>query len=165
MNRFTAQRRIRSSFAILAAAAVVSAPAWAVKEGQWEFTSTMKIPGMTMPQMPQGMQMPPGMKMPAMGPNGMTHTFQTCVTNDKPVPKNDSAHEDCKVTRMDRSGDTVTWSATCTTPQGTMQGDGSATYSGDTMQSSMTMNGTTEHGPMTVQQTTTGRYLGACPAK
>lgn len=137
------------------------------KEGKWDYTSQMKMDGG--PQMPAGIQLPPGVKlppgvqMPQFGPNGMTMNFSRCVTKDDLVPKNDQGKEKCTVTKMDRKGNTVNWAATCDTPQGKAQGEGTATYTSDTMTATMTTTiNDKEMGKIKMTQNMTGRYAGAC---
>lgn len=132
--------------------------------GKWEYTAEMEIPGMpAMPQLPPGVQLPPGMKMPQMGPGGIKTTFTRCLTEEDLVPNNDRGQEHCTVTKMERSGNKVNWSATCETPNGTATGQGTATYSGDSMEATMTVKGSSpETGPFEMKQKTHGRYLGPC---
>lgn len=142
--------------ATMAAIVFLSVPSRAagVKPGRWEFTS--QIQGMQMPQLPPGVQLPPNIHM---GNGGTTYT--TCITGDNPVPTN--GHQSCTLDNMSRSGDTVSWQSTCRTPRGVMHGTGQATYSGDTMHSTMTIDG--DGGAMHMTQVTSGRYLGPCTAR
>ncbi len=148
---------------------VLPAMADGLKEGKWEYTTEMQFgggmgmpQGQAMPKLPQGVQLPPGMKMPQFGPKGMTTTFQRCMTNDKPVPTDDKGPQKCEVKKMDRSGNTVKWVMHCAGKGGDMDGEGAATYTGDTMTSEMKMTGSHDGQPIDVTQKTTGKYLGAC---
>lgn len=137
------------------------------KEGKWEYSSTMKMDGgPQMPaemQLPPGVKLPPGVQMPQFGPKGMTMNFSRCITKDDMVPKNDQGREKCTVTKMDQKGNTVNWAATCDTPQGKADGEGTATYSGDTMTAKMTTTiNDKEMGKVKMTQDMTGRYVGAC---
>jgi hypothetical protein len=132
-----------------------------VKEGKWEFTSEMQVEGMPkMPELPAGMKLPDGMAVSSKG-NTMRTTVTKCVTNQDMVPA-DEKDKNCKVTKMERRGNTVNWSVVCTDKEGKTTGDGTATYSGNTMRSKMVMN--TQSGGYSGKQEvkTTGRYLGPC---
>jgi hypothetical protein len=128
------------------------------KLGKWEYTTSMQMPGMpAMPALPPGVQLPAGMKI---GGGGISRTFEHCVTKEDFVPREE---KDCTVTKNDRKGGTITWAATCNTPQGKADAQGSATYTGDTMKGSTHMTGTTSDGhPFEMTQEMTGKYLGAC---
>ena len=139
--------------------AVVTA-AWAQgpKIGQWEYQSEMTIPGVSLP---------PGMSMPQMSGDGMVQrmSFRSCVTESEPVPMDRQGGHDCKLTRMDRKGDAVSWAVECQTPEGPMIGEGTGTYRGDRMDAVIKMKGTANGRPMEMTQKLQGRYLGPCPAK
>ena len=147
--------------------------AWAageIREGRWQYTSTVQMDGMpqmqNMPKMPEGMKLPPGMKMPSMGPNGMTTTYETCVTKDNPVPQNPEGESRCKTTRMERKGNRINWATSCTMKNGeTAQAEGEGSYSGD--RSEMTIKTHTTHKGQPIDSTmhVKGQYLGACAAK
>lgn len=150
-------------FAAGAAALLVAAqaPAAGVHEGRWQYTMTMDMPGM--PAMPKvdPSKLPPGMKLPQMDGHGMTMSFEHCVKDSDLVPRQE--RDECKTTKMDRKGNTVTWAAVCDSPQGKMNAEGSATYDGDTMTSTTHMTGTDRRGrPIDVTQKIKGRYLGPC---
>jgi hypothetical protein len=149
-----------ATFAFLLAAVAQSASA-DPKLGNWEYTTSVQVPGMPaqMPQLPPGVQLPPGLKMDG---GGLTHTFQHCVTKDDLVPKNE---KDCTITKQEHKGDTITWAATCNTPQGKADAEGTATYSDDAMKGSMHMKGMTAKGiPFEMTQQMSGKYLGECAA-
>ncbi|MGH6644823.1 MAG: DUF3617 domain-containing protein [Solimonas sp.] len=142
--------------------AAQAASAAGIHEGRWAYTMTMDMPGM--PAMPKvdASKLPPGMNLPQRTANGISMNFEHCVTNADLVPKND-AQDRCKVTRMDRQGDTVNWASICDSPQGKMEATGTATYSGDTMTSTTHMTGTDARGkPIDMTQKISGRYVGAC---
>jgi hypothetical protein len=140
----------------------VPATAAGIKAGKWEFTTTMQ--GIPMPKLPPGVQLPPNVHM-----GGNTTTFTTCITGEHAVPQNPSGpggpggRGDCTVGNTSVSGGTVSWSEVCRTGRGEMHGTGKATYSGDAMQSTTTID-MVENGEqaMHMTQTTTGRYLGPC---
>lgn len=159
--------RMQWTVAVLGLA--VSAAALAdPREGKWEYSSTMKMDGgpampAQTPQLPPGVKLPPGMQMPQFGPKGMTMKHTQCLTKDNLVPKSDNGPEKCTITKMDRKGNTVNWAATCDTPQGKAQGEGTATYTDTTMTSTLVSHiNDKEMGKLKMTQETTGRYVGAC---
>ncbi|MFZ5776395.1 MAG: DUF3617 domain-containing protein [Thermodesulfobacteriota bacterium] len=147
---------------VLAIAGVASADE-TLKEGKWEFTTEVQMPGMAkMPELPAGVKLPPGMSMSSKG-NTMRTTQVKCITKEDMVPADQGKGKNtCKTTKMERRGNTVNWSVVCEEEGTRMLGDGVATYTGDTMQSTMTMT-TTRAGQTTKQDVKSmGRYLGAC---
>lgn len=131
-----------------------------IKPGRWEFTSQMQMPNM--PQLPPGTQLPPGVQMPAGGGLSASHT--SCIDPERAVPTD--PRPECKIDRMQRSGNTVNWSTTCTTAQGPVHSTGAAQYSGDTMQATVQTAIPQAGGrTMTTTQHIAGRYLGACAAR
>lgn len=148
------------------ACAVVVTPVLAaepVKEGRWQYTMQMDVPGMPKVEMPANVQLPPGMKLPQMGPKGMTVNYEHCITKDDLVPRNDKGQENCTITKKSQRGNTVDWAASCDTPHGKMKGEGTATYTADTMTSKTHLTGTDNRGqPIDITQNVSGRYLGAC---
>lgn len=143
----------------------LSAPLFAQagpKEGKWEYTTEMDVPGMPqMPKLPDNVKLPAGVQMPKMGPNGMLSTFTQCVSKGDWIPREQKGAEQCKVTRQEQSGNTMKWETVCTTPQGQVTGQGVATYQDTSMQATMKMSATGREGfAMTTR--IKGRYLGAC---
>jgi hypothetical protein len=159
---------VNKSFIAAMSLCAVSAAVFAadeIREGKWEYNVNMKMEGMPeMPKLPEGVKLPPGVTMPVMGgPNGINTTFQSCVTKDKPVPQQERGKQHCEQTRMDRSGNTVNYAVRCTDDTGgVIDGEGTATYSGDAMTSSMHMKGTSHGHPIDMTQSMTGKYLGPC---
>lgn len=125
---------------MLAAAPGLAGAGPNMQEGQWEITTTVDMPGM------------PG----AMPP--MKHT--QCITKNDlvPRPRSNQGNQDCTVTDMKTSGNTVTWAMTCK-GGGDMTGRGAITYSGDTFAGTFTMQ---MQGGMKMTQKMKGRRLGAC---
>lgn len=135
----------------------------AIREGKWEFTSEMQMEGMPqMPALPPGVKLPPGMSVSTRG-NTMRSTVVKCITKDDLVPASDQKTDNkCKTTKMERKGNTVTWNTVCTDGGMKMTGDGVATYTGEVMDSTMTMT-TQGQGQSTKQVVKTkGKYLGVC---
>jgi hypothetical protein len=122
-----------------------------VKPGMYEYKMTMEMAGM-----PKGM---PG--MPGMG--GQPMTMQHCVKqedidNGKFGDKN-NASKDCKVENFKMSGNTASYTMTCT-GKNEMKGDTRISFNdtGFVMDSNMTMS----HGgqPMSTKQHMESKYLG-----
>ena len=149
-----------SAVFVLAGAA---AGADGIREGRWEFTSEIQMEGMPkMPALPPGVKLPPGMSVSPRG-NSMHSKMVKCITKDDLVPASGQKTDNkCKMTRMERSGNTVKWSTVCTDKGMKMTGNGVATYTGESMGSTMTMT-TQSQGQSTTQIVKTkGKYLGAC---
>ncbi|HEX4896113.1 MAG TPA: DUF3617 family protein [Solimonas sp.] len=145
---------------LLLITAVTAASAEGLREGQWEYRSTMQVPGMpALPRLPEGLQ------LPQTGPQGMSMTYRHCVSAADPVPRDPEGMRSCKTTRLDRQGNTLHWAATCTTPYGTAEAEGQAQYQGDRMEGRMQLRGRDGRGqPFAMTQQLSGRYLGPCPA-
>ena len=134
-----------------------------IREGKWEFTSEMQMEGMPqMPALPPGVKLPPGMSVATRG-NTMRSTVVQCITKDDLVPASEQKTDNkCKTTRMERRGNTINWRVVCTGKDMEMTGDGVATYTGEVMDSTMTMI-TQGQGQSTKQVVKTkGKYLGVC---
>ena len=120
-----------------------------VKEGQWEYSMQMDaVPGM-----------PAGMKMPPM-------TFQRCLTAQD-VEKGGFAQKDgkmpdgCSVKDMKVSASGASWRMECTKdPKMTV--DSTMTFSGDGFAMKQAMQMDRGGQAMTMNNTFTGKYLGAC---
>lgn len=80
-----------------------------MQEGEWEITTKVEMPGMPM-------NMPP-----------MTH--RQCLTKDDFVPQNSQPGNECKISNVEVSGDTVTWVMQCNGQGGETKGTGEITYS------------------------------------
>jgi len=106
-----------------------------MKEGLWEITMTMEMPGMPM-------KMPP-------------RTWTQCMTKKNCVP-----HEtkDCKVIKSEFKGDVFTWVIECKTKEGTTTGSGRTVYKGDTFDGVIKV----KHGGMEMTQNLKGKWIGKC---
>ncbi|HMK55571.1 MAG TPA: DUF3617 domain-containing protein [Dissulfurispiraceae bacterium] len=109
-----------------------------MQDGLWEITTTVEMKGM-----PSGMMKP------------MTHT--SCLTHKDSVPEK-PAKSDCKMSDMNSSGNTVTWTMTC--PDSVSKGN--ITYSGSTFEG--TTDTTVNHGgqKMQVRNKMKGKRIGPC---
>jgi len=139
-----------------------------VKPGSWEYTTTMQMPNM--PPLPPGVQLPPGVHMQS-GPGGMTVTSTHCVTVGDPIAGLNQPHGpagagmQCSNDRMERNGSTVSWTGTCTMPDGgTVHSQGTAHYAGDRMEADVKTSTTPPQGGASTNTSmhVTGRYLGPC---
>jgi hypothetical protein len=111
-----------------------------MRDGYWELTTTMDMPGMPM-------KMPPT-------------TIKHCYTREdvKDEKKTITTDKNCTVTDMKRSGNKITWKMTCT---GKNAGEfsGETVYKGDVFDSSMKMLSQKQAMNMTIK----GKRLGNCP--
>jgi len=110
-----------------------------LKEGLWEITVQMEMPGMPM-------------EMPS-------HKFNQCITRDKAVPE-DPANKDCKMDYKNVTKDTVVWKMVCKDREGSLTGEGRITYNGDTFAGETKVK---ESGGMDMTQKMKGRWIGSCP--
>ena len=135
---------------LLAIALCVAALSWAafaqtpVREGNWEVTMQMEMPGVDV-------------KLP-------DFKSTQCITKEQlkdpaqALPQGiQDKNNDCKVSDYKPSGNKATWKLTCTIPV-PISGSGEITYTGDTYDGSMTM--TTGAGDMTMKYK--GKRLGDC---
>ena len=108
-----------------------------IQEGLWEITSTVKMQGMTIPPM----------------------TFSQCMTQADAVPRNGtSGEQDCEVTAVNTTENTVTWSMVCSGQAREMQGKGSITYHGDRFEGQMS----TKSMGMEIITEMQGERIGPC---
>jgi hypothetical protein len=125
--------------AALVAATVAHAGEGPIKEGLWEVTTKMDMPGM--PSMASGM------------------TVKHCYTKKDVeqaaamIPKNNN----CKVTNFKQSGNKASWAMQCTGPSA-MNGTGEMSYGPDSYQGTVTMQGQ----GMNMIQHISARRLGEC---
>jgi hypothetical protein len=144
--------------ALAATATTASRAADEIKSGRWQFTTQMQMPGAQ--QQPLAAQPQPGANP------GVSHT--ECISSANPVPaETQQGRLQCKRDRMERRGGTVTWSTTCTGPQGPpIRSDGVAQYTGDRMDGTVTTHVFGPDGkPVDNPGRITGRYLGPCGAR
>ena len=135
---------LKSIFLSLWTLLVVASWAWAlppvdVQEGEWEFNVTSEISGMAM-------QMPP-------------MTYKQCITGNDPVPESAQPGQECETRDVNVSGNKVTWTIHCKSPEGEITGRGRATYEKQSMQGTMTLN---VQG-MEMINSYKGRRVGPCP--
>lgn len=116
-----------------------------MKEGLWDITSKMEMPGMPFP-------IPP-----------MTHT--QCITEKDMIPKGKDVNDQgCKIVDQNISNNTVTWSMNCSQDGQVMKSTGKITYSGTTFAGEVKMNTANPMGDGNMDVTTvmSGKYIGEC---
>ena len=108
--------------------------------GKWEITTKTEMVGMSM-------------NMPL-----QTHT--QCLKEGDLIPQSKEANQECQVSDVKVSGDTVSWKTICSGKNGQMEGTGRVTYSGDRMEGAMDMviKGT----GMQVKNKISGQRMGDC---
>lgn len=124
------------TFMFLLAGQVLAGPQ--MNPGQWKITTTTEMAGMP--------------------PQSVTHT--QCMTSNDLVPMSQNASQECKISDIKKQGNTVSWKITCGGGSGKMNGTGSATYNGDTMNGAMNMT-IVSHGT-NVKNKISGKRIGPC---
>lgn len=147
-------------------AAVASAK---ITPGQWENTVEFVEVKLDESKFPPEMQ---GMIGPALeGMKGQVRTAKSCVSEEEasnPEAEMFSGNEnaDCEYDRFDFAGGKMNMAMTCEDPSsGTVKIVSEGTYTDQSYNMEMTVNLVNEKmGAMTISATSTGKYLGACPA-
>jgi hypothetical protein len=110
-----------------------------MKEGLWEITTKMHM---------QGMEMPP-----------VKHT--QCITKNDLVPQgSQQPGQECEITKIKTSGNSVTWTMKCTGQGGEVIGTGEITYSGESFKGTMTISMPQANMEMTSHLS--GKRIGKC---
>ncbi|CAD7780503.1 MAG: hypothetical protein KIIPBIDF_01586 [Candidatus Methanoperedenaceae archaeon GB50] len=109
-----------------------------MKEGLWQITMTIEMPGMPM-------QMPP-------------QTYTHCLTKKDMVPQKEEPNQECRMVKRDIEGDTVTWVMECKTSEGTAVFNGKVTYKGDSFEGIIKM----KQSGMEITQNLKGKWIGEC---
>jgi hypothetical protein len=115
-----------------------------IKDGLWEITGRLDMPGMPA-------NLPP-----------VKHT--QCLTGSAAVPHQPENAQDCKVSNLKQDGNGVSWAIQCRSPEGTVDNSGKATYRGDAMDGAMNVNVRDNRGKDVMKMTyrITGKRLGEC---
>lgn len=115
-----------------------------MKEGLWEITVKMDMPGMPM-------QMPP-------------QTYTHCLTHKDMVPqKKEEPGQSCKEIKREVKGDTVSWVVECPSPEGVVTSSGTVSYKGDAMDGVVKVRVPGgKQGGMEMTQHLKGRWIGQC---
>ena len=112
-----------------------------IKEGEWEMTKQINLPGM-------GMEMPP-------------KKFTQCLTKKDLIPQNYQSGQECKISDKKVVGNTVTWNLQCTGGHGgDMKGSGELTYAGKSLKGKVELKGA--QPDMTMISQISGHFLGDC---
>lgn len=114
--------------------------------GLWETVSTMKVTGVP-EQMAAMMKQPP-------------HTEQHCMS-EKDVMFN--ADQECTYDKNSVSAKNVTFVMSCPTQNGMSKGKGEVNFRGKKVDGWFEMVSDGPTGPMTMRNSFTSKYLGACP--
>ncbi len=136
----------------LLATALVSAPAHAaapnMKDGLWEITVKMEMPGM-----PAGMK--PQVRQQCFTKKDLEDPRKTAPSGGDPKDNR------CQMTDYKMQGNTATWNMACK-GEDAMTGSGSMTYSGTSYSGTNKM--TMKHGGQAQNMTMnySGRHLGEC---
>jgi len=163
--------------ALAAAGFAASASAQNLKPGLWEITNRMQGGEMDKAQaqmqqqmanmkpeqrkMVEEMMAKQGVKMGAGGPSGMS--VKTCMTKDM-VERNEipAQQGDCKITKQQRSGNTMRMAYTCANPPSS--GEGVYTIVSPeayTMKMTVTSAGKGKDKPRKMNLDASGKWLGA----
>src|SRR5262249_540857 len=114
------------------------------KDGMYEVTTTMRMAGMP--------DIPP------------QKNVQCLNAKDRvPHPPRPRGGGDCSVVQVKSSGDHVTWHVKCADQRGTLEGDGSLTYTGASFTGSTVLRMTKNGEEMQMTQTMEGHRIGDCP--
>lgn len=127
-----------SMFAFLVLFLSNIAEAQNMKEGLWQITMTIEMPGMPM-------QMPP-------------QTYTHCLTKKDMVPQKEEPNQECRMVKRDIEGDTVIWVMECKTSEGTAVFNGKVTYKGDSFEGIIKM----KQSGMEMTQNLKGKWIGEC---
>ncbi|MCW3135177.1 MAG: DUF3617 domain-containing protein [Methanophagales archaeon] len=127
-----------SMFAFLVLFLSNIAEAQNMKEGLWQITMTIEMPGMPM-------QMPP-------------QTYTHCLTKKDMVPQKEEPNQECRMVKRDIEGDTVIWVMECKTSEGTAVFNGKVTYKGDSFEGIIKM----KQSGMEITQNLKGKWIGEC---
>ena len=111
-----------------------------MQEGKWEITTKVEMPGMPM-------NMPP-----------VTHT--QCLTKDDFVPQKSQSGDECQISNVEVSGDTVTWVMQCKGQGGETKGSGEITYRGTSFKGIIKMTVVPSNMQMTSK--INGSRIGNC---
>jgi hypothetical protein len=114
-----------------------------IREGMWEITSKMEMPGMPM-------EMPPT-------------TVKHCYTKEdvKDLKNVISRDKNCTVTDFKKSGNKVSWKMKCTGKNAGMF-SGETVFSGDSYESVMTVQSDASEGKSMAMKVK-GKRIGNCP--
>ena len=110
-----------------------------IKEGLWEITTKMDMPGMPI-------AIPP-------------HTHTQCITKEDLVPQKPEKSMECEITSRKIVGNTVSWTMECRSKEGITIMNGKITYKGDRFDGEIKIK--TPDG-MEMTQHISGKRIGEC---
>lgn len=135
--------------AILSALLLPALPALAqpnLHEGSWEITTSMEMEGAPMVIPPQ--------------------TRTQCMTQADLVPDAKQQGPSCKMLDQKMEGSTASWRMVCKTEQGSTEGAGRISYTGDSFQGEMTARVTDPNGKASnMKLKYQGRRIGPCQSR
>jgi hypothetical protein len=141
--------------AALSVSLLAQGPGGPRRDGNWEVTMTMDMPGM-----PQGMSMPPMKTTQCITP-------QEAADPSKSVPQRPAGRggapnpNDCKVSDYKTEGNKVSWTMKCDGTQ-PMSGTGEFVYGVDSYTGTMKMEMSRGGQPMAMTMNYSGKRLGDC---
>ena len=115
-----------------------------INTGLWEITTDTEMIGMS--------------DMPKMNVPSQTH--RQCLSKEDLVPQSKEASQECKIINVSESGDTISWKIICSGKNGSMEGTGEVTYSGDSLEGSMNME--IKGTDMKIRNKIKGHRIGEC---
>ncbi|THB72614.1 MAG: DUF3617 domain-containing protein [Gammaproteobacteria bacterium] len=115
------------------------------KPGLWEIKTTMEVEGVPA-QMKALMKVPPVVE-------------QECIKANEDLFKSDN---ECKYDTKRINANKIQVTFKCLEDGREMTGKGETTFSGETLSSWTEMKTQGPTGPMTMKNTTTGKYIGSC---
>ena len=136
-----------SLLAAIVLSGIAHAAAPNMKEGLWEITVRMEMPGMPGGMPPQVMQ--------------QCFTRKDLEDPRRTVPSGGPGDSNCQMTDYKMQGNTATWNMACK-GEGAMTGSGSITYSGTSYAGTNRMTMTEGGSGQTMTMHYSGRHLGAC---
>ena len=112
-----------------------------IKEGMWEITTKVNMPGM---QAPASVQ-------------------RQCISSKNSIPMSALSDQGCRVLETKISGGAVSWTMQCNGQGGQVDGKGAITYAGDSFSgtSNMTISAPGA-GKTDISTSMTGRRVGDC---
>lgn len=138
----------------------IATSAWAIEPGNWETNSRMTDLDLPSDLPPQAADMMRNI----LGGEGIT--AESCITQEdldqSPERMFQETNGECEYTEFDMSGGELHAVARCDGGQGVMNMTMDGTYTSDTYDMTMQMQGDAGMGPMTMTFEVTGRRLGAC---
>ncbi len=100
----------------------------------------------------------------SMFPQPRVQTQQECIKDSQISPQDLTPSDggECSMTETNVSGNTLSWSMTCNTPGGAMNGQGSFESKGNSGSGDMKMNMTVEGQSFSMDMIWKGRRVGSC---